>query len=416
MKQYFFTKQTAFFCLIALLLFVAGCKEDLGISVNKVGEKPAAVSNVQVTPVSGGATLKYDLPLSEDLRYVKAVYTLDNGVKREAKASIYKNEITVDGFGKEGTYSVTLYAVSVGEIESEAVTVPVTVLRPPYLIVLDKIKNNDNVVATFGGLNLNYTNDSKSDIIIKIVKKDSLGKWIPVDDEYTNFPSGTIRIRGQNSVATDFGIFIQDRWDHSSDTFNVRLTPLEEVRIPSTGWKRFFLPSDAGERASGFPFTGIWDGNVNAGYLSIANANAPLESITLPNSLTLDLGIAARFSRMQIWATRYSTASDVYGAAHLYEFEIYGSNAPNPNGQWDETWTRLGHFTSSRPSGFGFGVPATSAEITNIQQNGETYEFPDPTGFQKFRYIRFKNYATWNGAYEGGSNFFIFELRLFGQL
>ncbi|MCH5685889.1 DUF4959 domain-containing protein [Niabella sp. W65] len=79
----------------------AGCKEDLGISVNKVGEKPAAVSNVQVTPISGGATLKYDLPLSEDLRYVKAVYTLDNGVKREAKASIYKNEITVDGFGKE---------------------------------------------------------------------------------------------------------------------------------------------------------------------------------------------------------------------------------------------------------------------------------------------------------------------------
>lgn len=415
MKQYFSIKMKAVCSILALLIFTAGCKEDLGISVNKVGDKPAAVSNIQVTPVAGGAVLKYDLPLSEDLRYVKASYTLDNGIKREAKASIYKNEITVDGFGKEGAYSVTLQAVSVGEVSSDPVTVPISVLRPPYLLVLDKIRADNNVVATFGGINLNYDNDARSDIIIKIMR-DSLGKWLPVEDEYTNFPTGTIRVRGQKAEATKYGVFIQDRWDHSSDTFNVTLTPLEEVRIPTTGWKKFFLPSDAGERPSGFPFTGIWDGNVNVGYLSTANANAPLESITLPNSLTLDLGIPVQLSRMQIWATRYSTPSDVYGSAHLYEFEIYGSNAPNPNGQWDESWTRLGQFISTRPSGFGFGVPATAAEITNIQQNGETYEFPDPTGFPKYRYIRFRNYATWNGAYEGAPNFFIFELRLFGQL
>lgn len=415
MKRNFFIKISAAFSILAALFFAAGCKEDLGISVNKVGEKPAPVSNVQVTPVSGGAVLKYDLPLSEDLRYVKASYTLDNGIKREAKASIYKNEITVDGFGKEGAYNVTLQAVSVGEVASDPVSVPITVLRPPFLLVLDKIKNDNNIIATFGGINLNYNNDARSDIIIKVMR-DSSGKWLPVDEEYTNFPTGTIRIRGQKAEPTRFGVFIQDRWDHTSDTFNVTLTPLEEVRIPTTGWKKFFLPSDAGERASGFPFTGIWDGNINAGYLSIANTNAPLESITLPNSLTMDLGIPVQISRMQIWATRASTASDVYGAAHLYEFEIYGSNAPNPNGQWDESWTRLGQFVSTRPSGFGFGVPATAAEITNIRDNGETYEFPDPTGFPKYRYIRFRNYATWNGAYEGGSNFFIFELRLFGQL
>ncbi len=415
MKSYFSKNKIAFISIISLLLLTLGCKEDIGITVNRLGEKPAPVSNVQVTPISGGAVIRYDLPLSEDLRYVKAVYQLDNGLKREAKASIYKNEIRVDGFGKEGVFGVELYSVAVGEVASDAVAIQVNVLTPPHQVVLNEIRTNNNVIATFGGLNLNYVNEAESDIVIKIIRRDSLGKWQPVESEYTNFPSGTIRIRGQKAVPTDFGIFIEDRWNHNSDTFNVNLTPIEEVTIPTTRWARFALPGDAGVRASGFPFNGIWDGNTNAGYLSIANANTT-ESIELPNSLTIDLGVQASISRMQIWATRYSTLSDIYGPAHLYEFEIYGSNSPNANGSWDDSWTRLGQFTSSRPTGFGFGVPATSAEQIAIRDNGETYEFPDPTTLGKFRYIRFRNYAMWNGSYEGGSNFFIFELRLFGQL
>ncbi len=398
----------------ALLLLCNGCKEDLGITINKVGEKPPQVSNIQVTPVSGGAVIKYDLPLSEDLRYVVANYSLDNGIKRETKASIYKNELTIDGFGKEGTYEVELRSVSVGEVASDPLAVQVEVLRPPHQLVLDKMRENDDIAATFGGLNLNYTNETLANLIIRVIKKDSTGQWVAAESEYTNFKSGTIRIRGQEAKPTDFGVFIEDRWDHTSDTLVVNLTPLGEVAVPTTRWARFALPGDAGVRASGFPFTGIWDGNTNAGYLSIAN-NAT-ESIALPNSLTIDLGIPVILSRMQIWATRYSTLADVYGPAHLYDFEIYGSNSPNPDGSWDESWTLLGHFNSTRPTGFGFGVPATSAEQINIRDNGETYEFPDPTSFPKFRYIRFKNYATWGGSYEGSSNFFIFELKLFGQL
>lgn len=410
MKQCSFKNIVFFICILSLLGFNS-CKEDLGIEINRVGAKPGQVSNPKVTSISGGAIIKYDLPLSEDLRYVKATYTLDNGIVREAKSSIYKNEILVDGFGKEGAYDIQLTSVSVGEIGSEPLIVKVQVLRPPHQLVLDKLKTGDNIVTTFGGLNLKYINETSANLVIRIIKIDSTGKWVPVESEYTNLESGIVRIRGQQAKATNFGFYIEDRYDHFSDTFKVNLTPIEEIKIPTTKWAQLVLPNDAAVRVGSFPYAGIWDGNTNNGYLS----NSP--NIELPNSTTIDLGVAARLSRMQIWATRYSTLSDVYGAAHLYDFEIFGSNSPNPTGAWDETWTSLGRFISTRSiTGFGFGVPATTAEQNNIRDNGETYEFPDPMGFEKYRYIRFRNYATWNGSYEGSSNFFIFELRLFGQL
>ena len=322
MKEVLNIKLTTITGLTMLLFFCFGCKEDIGITINKVGEKPGQVSNVQVTPISGGAILKYNLPLSEDLRYVVATYSLDNGIKRETKASIYKNELIVDGFGKEGNYEIELRSVAVGEVSSDPLKVQAAVLRPPHQLVLDKMQENNDIVATFGGLNLSYSNETLANLIIRVIRKDSVGEWIPVESEYTNFKNGTIRVRGQKAKATDFGVYVEDRWDHTSDTLIVNLTPIEEVAIPTTKWARFALPGDAGVRSSGFPFNGIWDGNTNAGYLSVANANTN-ESISLPNSLTLDLGIPVIISRMQIWATRYSNISDVYGPAHIYDFEIF---------------------------------------------------------------------------------------------
>lgn len=416
MNYYRINEIRTYMLFLSLFLFLYACKEDVGITVNKIGVVPGNVTNVQFTPTSGGAILHYDLPSSDDLRYVKATYTLDNGIVREAKSSIYKNEIIIDGFGQEGEYDIKLQSVSVGEVMSEAMTIRINVLRPPYLVVLDEIIADSNIGATFGGFNIDYVNTSKANLVIRVVKKDDDGRWNPVNNTYTNYERGRIRVRGQESELSNFGLFIEDRWSHKSDVYSFSVHPLEEVDIPADNWARFVLPFDAGVRGASFPFNGIWDGDINKGYLSIANANSATESVALPNSITIDLRIPVLLSRMQIWATRSATAADVYGASHIYDFEIYGSNAPNPSGEWDNTWTSLGRFVSSRPSGFGFGVPATAEELTEIRENGETYEFPDPTGHEKFRYIRFKNYATWAGAYEGNQNFFIYELFLFGQL
>ncbi|WP_346236890.1 DUF4959 domain-containing protein [Niabella insulamsoli] len=414
MKKNFFFNHLSMVLLLAFLV-VGGlrCKEDIGIEINKVGEKPGPVSNVQVTPISGGAVIKYTLPLSEDLRYVKATYKLDNGIERKAKSSIYKNEIIVDGFGKEGSYDIELRSVSVGEVESEPTTIKVDVLRPPHQLVLDKMESG-SIVTTFGGLNLTYVNETKADLVIRVIKKDASGAWNPVEAAYTNFETGTIRIRGQQAVPTDFGVFIEDRWDHSSDTLVMNLTPIEEVAIPRDRWEKISLPGDVGNRGGGFDYRGIWDGNTNRGYLSTNSGVTPVDANS--SAFTLDLGVPVLLSRMLIWATRYSNINDVYGPAHIFDFEVYGSNQPNPSGAWDSTWTRLDHFESVRPSGFAFGVPATTTERDYIRDNGETYEFSDPVAFEKFRYIRFKVNAGWSGVFEGNPTFFIYELYLYGQL
>ena len=418
MKSYPYVRRSLLILVCVLYTFVNSCKEDSGITVNRIGEIPGPVSNVQIKPISGGAIITYDLPKSEDLRYIKATYHLDNGIARETKSSIYKNQITVDGFGKEGVYSIQLRSVAVGETSSEPLSIDVEVLRPPHLLVLDRLRNHDEILPTFGGFNVAYENETEANLVIRIIRKNNQGVWEAADNTYTNFREGVIRVRGQEANPTDFGIFVEDRWDHTSDTLHLNLTPMEEIPIPTATWAKspVQLKGDVGNRGGAFDFAGIWDGNTNKGFLSTGDPNNPNINIYLPNSLTFDLGIPVLLSRMQIWATRYSTPLDIYGPAHLYDFEIFGSNSPNPNGEFDDTWTSLGRFTSERPSGFGFGVPATKEEEEQIKQNGETYEFPDPTGVPKFRYIRFRNYATWAGAYEGGANFFIYELKLFGQL
>ncbi|MGJ7031201.1 DUF4959 domain-containing protein [Niabella hirudinis] len=385
--------------------FIGGCKEDLGIGVNKIGEKPLPVSNITVTSISGGAYIKYDLPLSEDLRYVKATYKLDNGIEREAKASIYKNEILVDGFGEAGDYNIELRAVAVGEVASDPVTVNVNVLTPPHQLVLQKLSESGKIMETFGGFNLKYQNETASDIVIRILKKDSVGQWKLIHSEYTNLKEDVIKVRGVEAGLSDFGFFIEDRYDHFSDTLVRALNPTKEVLIPRDKFAQFKLPNDPKIRST-FPFVRIWDGNIGAGALT--------ELQTLPIAFTIDVGIPVMISRMVTW-TNYGSTAGGYGSAHIYDFELYGSNEPNPSGAWDSTWTLLGSFKGQRPSGLGFGVAPSQAERDYLRDNGETWELPSPEAFPKFRYIRLKVYATWNGAYEVPAEVYLNELYLYGQ-
>jgi hypothetical protein len=387
--------------------FVTGCKEDRGIDINRIGEKPQPVSNVKVTPVSGGAVIKYDLPNSNDLRYIKASYKLDNGIERETKASIYQNEILVDGFGQAGTYDIILTAVAVGEVSSDPVTIKADVLTPPYKLVLEKLGEGNNIEATFGGINLRYFNEQKADIIIRVIRKDADGKWVRVGEEYTNFEKDVIRIRGLQAGPADFGVYIEDRWDHFSDTLIVNLSPLEEVEITSGNWKALELGNDAQTRGGQWGIDKIWDGNVGSGNLTKLS---PLPV----GFVTIDLGRPVRLSRLVRWTNSGSNAG-AYGRAHIYDFAVYGSNNPDQSGNWN-SWTLIERFQSVRPTGLGFGTSASSAERDWLKSNGETHEFSDPTASEKYRYLRLRVYATWDGSYVGDAEIYLYELKLYGQL
>ncbi|MCH5597871.1 DUF4959 domain-containing protein [Niabella ginsengisoli] len=414
MKQIIHKKLLMLFGVIMSISLISGCKEDVGITVNRIGQKPPPVTNIRTTSISGGAYIKYDLPLAEDLRYVKATYKLDNGIEREAKSSIYKNELLVDGFGEEGMYDIELTAVAVGEVESEPVTVKVNVLTPPHKVVFEKLKEGDNIQATFGGINLKYVNETNADIVIRVLRKDSLGNWQQASSEYTSLDSGVVRMRGLKAGEAEFGVFVEDRWDHFSDTLKVTLTPLEEVPLLDDGryaYRLLDLPGDVPvNSASWVDKNGIWDDDYTSGGRFYTQTN---EGYELPLSLTIDLNTPALLSRMIYW-TWWGSSSGTYGATHMYDFAVYGSNDPNPDGSWD-SWTFIDRFLSIRPSGLGFGVSASEEEVENLKENGETYEFSDPLAFPKFRYIRLRIYANWSGRYSGEVGTYISELDLFGQ-
>ena len=78
-----------------LFLSLWAC-EDIEDSFDK--EPPGVVSNVEITPMSGGAKITYDLPDDDDILFVKASYvnSLDQSVFKVS--SFYSNEIEIDGF------------------------------------------------------------------------------------------------------------------------------------------------------------------------------------------------------------------------------------------------------------------------------------------------------------------------------
>src|SRR5690606_7988832 len=121
----------------------------------------------------------------QDLRYVKAVFHLKNGVKYEAKSSLYNNYIVVEGFPEAGEYNVTLVAVGVGEVESAPTTVKIQTLTPPYIATVNGLRTSGNVFATYGGININYENTSNGNIVIHVLEKETDGQWKPVTTVYT---------------------------------------------------------------------------------------------------------------------------------------------------------------------------------------------------------------------------------------
>src|SRR5688500_11648089 len=103
--------------LTAAILIVVGCKkEEANGWTEKNGNVPAPVTNIQVQNGNGAAVISYSIPQGSDALYVKAVYTLGSGAKREVKASFYTNQLKVDGFADTLKHTVQLYTVSRSEV------------------------------------------------------------------------------------------------------------------------------------------------------------------------------------------------------------------------------------------------------------------------------------------------------------
>jgi hypothetical protein len=381
---------------IALLWY--GCSKEGRLDfVDKNTPAPMQVSNVKVEATPGGGILTYKLPSDANLAYVKAVYEIQDGVFREAKSSRYTDTLKLVGFGDEMVHTVKVFSVGANEKESEPILVEVKPKTPPVKSVFESATFKE----TFGGVNVSILNPVKADLAIVILKDSTgIGNWVTVRTFYTAATTGDFAARGFDSTPQKFAMYIRDRWNNKSDTVFKELTPKPEIEIPSDTYKKLVLPTDQTALADpGFNIENLWNGLPDRRIYASSNASS------LPQWITIDLGKKVLLSRFK----QYMEPNDhCYTASGLKDFELYGSNSPNPDGSW-ESWTLLGKYTTLKPSNLPLGQK-TNEDINYATNLGADFYFekqPDAV-----RYIRLKALET----YSSPGQVVIMELKFFGQI
>lgn len=376
---------------IAVLIAVSSCEKDLVPKALKSGEAPGPVKNYTYQSIPGGAIITYDLPEGSDLRYVKATYTLNSGVAREAKSTVYKNTILVDGFANEGDYDIQLNAVGLGDVESAPLIAKIKAGRPSHKLLMDSVKLNSSMYAAFGGFNIDFKNYTQSSMVFHLLAKDASGtNWKEIQTSYSSARVGRIRARGLEPVAAEYAVVVTDRWNNRSDTVSLTLTPLKEALI-TTKFAALTLSNDTWEhhtaQGRARPLVILFDGlrNQNGSIFQTKPTSG------LPQWFTFDMTQAFRLSRFILYPDIPPSDRNVYAAGQPQEFELWGSNSPTAS---FDSWTLVGNFKSSKPSGSPLGI-VTADDIAQARA-GEEYEVEGNAG--SFRYWRFKTISTWGNV------------------
>lgn len=378
---------------LLVLMTTQACKQSPVTPVVNDGVAPGPVTGVSVTNLSGAATLKYNLPSDPDVLYVKAVYKTKQGVERETKVSYYNNTITVVGFADTDPYEVKLYAIDKGGNQSQATSVTVNPLTPPYKV----IRNSLQAISNFGGIDVSFQNATEADVAMVVIAPNSLGDLAIINTNYTNIKEGTFMTRDLKAVETKFGIYVRDRWGNISDTLKVTLTPIYEERLDRTKMKALVLPTNTDAPTGyGGSIAGLFDGSLTGGMYHAGDA------ARMPQWFTYDMGVSAKISRMAWWMRQ----GYYYNLHSPRKVEIWGSNNPNPNGSFDG-WVLLTTHEQIKPSGLPNGQLSTADnEAANA---GETITIP--LDAPKVRYIRFKTLSNWSA----GTYVQIFEIAMWGN-
>ncbi len=326
------------------------------------------VSTVTVRNTPGGAVLKYKVPDDKNLRYVRAVYETQPGKFREAVASYFVDTLALEGFGDTRTYSVKLYSVGKNEKTSEPVTVQVNPDTPPIRLTSKTMRE------AFGGISITVKNPLKENIAAVLYGDTArLGYMNYLETFYTSNDYEVFKLRGLDTIACNYAVFIRDRWGYVTDTLYANLKPMYEEYIPKSGWQPAYLPGDALQSDYGRPMSEMWDNN-------FWDWSGLMIRLLPPVSFTIDLGRTVSMSRFKIW----HMAPWEYTNSSPKRFELYGAMSTN-----DGIWIPLGRFELLPPSG---NVKPTADDIAYAKQGIDCeLEVTDfaPNPYSKFRYLRF---------------------------
>ncbi len=386
------TKLKYFLIIMALGILTFACiVEPIGQQPLE-GTPPGPVADVVVKNTPGGAILTYKLPADEDLLYVKATFTLKDGVPSEVRSSMYTDTLKIAGFGDTTPREVTIVAVDRSRNESSPVKVTINPLEPPVI----SIYNSLDLEADFGGVRAYWSNPGRAEVSIVILKEDNNKEYVPIETFYTSVAEGDGAKRGMDTIPGNFAIYAQDRWENRSEMKKFTLTPIYETQFDRLKFKAVILPNDE-KAAWGWVLTRLFDGNKNSGFHT-GNGTG-----RWPHAFTVDLGISGRVSRIK---TYQRPGTWLYNHGNLKKFEVYGCETLDASGSWDN-WTLLMTCNSIKPS----GLPTGQVSNEDVAWASAGEEFINSPKNPKIRYLRIKGIQSWSD----GDFLHMMELEVFGD-
>ncbi|MGN7786513.1 DUF5000 domain-containing lipoprotein [Niabella sp. 22666] len=388
--------------IVSVMLVCSSCKQDLGWR-EPLGEdqaRPSAITNPVVTNLNGKAEISYTIPKDPQILYIKAVYTMSNGIQAEVKSAYYANMVTIDGFSDTKEYEVKLYAVSRAGINSDPVMVRVKPLEAPIWQVWKSIAVQD----AFGGYDLVAKNPSKSNIAILVLRRNEFNEWAIDNNKsiYTNVDSITSKIRALDTIDYTFPILVRDRWGNTTDTVFKKVKPMFETEFKKSLFRTFVLPGDAPQVTNGARLEYAWDSK-----LTWPNTSFTLQTAggPGPHTISFDIGVLGKLSR--VWIRPYPEGSRYYFLTTMKRFEIWGSANPSLTGAFDDTWSLLGSYEVVKPSGLPYGTDNSVDQATAAAGFNWNVDINAP----KVRYLRIRCLEN----FAGGTAQSIAELSVFGD-
>ena len=412
-------KRTVFRTLISAILLscvVFSCKEEPRGQTATNKTPPSPLSNVNITPLPGGAHVTYTLPNEEDIAYVKCEFVFNNK-ERTVLSSVYKNYLEVDGISEEVEIELKLSVVNNSEVASKPHLEKFIPLEPPMTYILKSMK----VEPTFGGVKVSWENPSRILAGISFLASNDDGELEFHDILYSSLPQGTKSLRGFNTDSRTFAFSIVDKYENVSDTVRFEIEPIYEVMLDKELFARGELTGDiSAESHDTRPIEHIWNGVLHGEHFEIWHTRADAGFIP-PLTFTVDLGEETQLTRIVV----YNRTGYEYGQHNLRFFDIWGIGGYPPpyttvgthtvrgrdpvyhnnepvtvirsdheyyvDGSWQQDWYRLAECEIVKPSGSPVGVNTPE----DIAAHMAGYEFEFPQDVPKTRFLRFVVFETW---------------------
>lgn len=392
---------------VAAVFCLSSCEEESIGQYPTDSTPPGPVTDVMVTETfGGGAVLSFRIPDDPDLMGVVAQYTLDTGKETEVMVSSYAKELTIKGFAEAKEHPVSIFTIDKSRNLSKPVLVMVTPKRAPIYDVFETLAMYDD----FGGMQIQWENPERQDIIISVFKPIAEGSDMleDVTNFYSSEKDGVANVRGFTETQKFF-VSVSDPYGNQTEMISKMVTPMYEEEIQGTKYWKKWNPSDIpyAQYSKSYPIEKLWDG-ITMEVSTSSNFFHTPAGATFPVRFTFDMQQVFKLSRMKVY---HRGQQWVYKHGNPKVFSVYGSlsNTVKLDAVDEENqWVFLGRFFSVKPSGLPVGEYTTE----DLAKGGGGEEFDFPLQYSvPVRYIRFDVEETWGGT----EMIHISELRMWGQ-